>query len=160
MKWHGIQKATSHHMSPIGNKWLISYIFIEYVQKVLRTISQHWFRKWFGTEHVTSYHMYHFKRHYTFTQTPAVSSYTGNKWLVFMYLILLRYRWSLFKKVQWIINQHWFRGWLGTKQVTSHYRYQCWPYLNNTSKGTSFLWKKTLAMSHPGDKWLITYTSL
>ena len=33
----------------------------------------------------------------------------------------LKFRWSLFLRVQFNIFQHWFRYWLGADQATSHY---------------------------------------
>ena len=40
--------------------------------------------------------------------------------------IIQLYR-NLFPSVQSLISQHWFRKWLGTKQVTSHDLIQSWP---------------------------------
>ena len=37
------------------------------------------------------------------------------------------FHWGLFAWVQIIISQHWLRWWLGARQATSHYLYQCWP---------------------------------
>ena len=39
-------------------------------------------------------------------------------------LIWFKYHWSFFPKVQFTMNQHLIRYWLGTEQVTSHYLYQ------------------------------------
>ena len=38
------------------------------------------------------------------------------------FVIWLKFHWNLFPSVQLTITQYWFRGWLGTKQVTSHYQ--------------------------------------
>ena len=37
-----------------------------------------------------------------------------------------KFHWNLFPKVQLTITHHWFRKWLGTDQVTSHYLNQRW----------------------------------
>ena len=39
------------------------------------------------------------------------------------------FHWNLFSRVELVIIQHWFRWWLGTKQVASHYLKQWWPSL-------------------------------
>ena len=41
-------------------------------------------------------------------------------------LTWLKFHWSLFPRVQLLINQHWFRQWLGTCSVPSHYLNQWW----------------------------------
>ena len=41
----------------------------------------------------------------------------------------LKFHWNLFPMVKLIVCQHWFRKWLGTTQVTSHYLNQWWPRL-------------------------------
>ena len=43
-----------------------------------------------------------------------------------MYKFRLKFHWHLFLGVQLNILQHWFRQWLGTVQVTSHYLNQWW----------------------------------
>ena len=43
-----------------------------------------------------------------------------------MYKLWLRFHWSFFPGVQLTIFQHWFRKWLGVKEVTSHYLNQWW----------------------------------
>ena len=43
-----------------------------------------------------------------------------------VYKFWLRFHWSLFLRDQLTIFQHWFREWLGTYQVTSHYLNQWW----------------------------------
>ena len=40
----------------------------------------------------------------------------------------LKFHWSLFLRVQFIIFHHWFRKWLGSNQVTRHYLDQWWLY--------------------------------
>ena len=53
-----------------------------------------------------------------------------DKWLPFSRRhFQMRFHWSLFIRVQLTIFRHWFRWWLGTKQVTSHYLNQWWPSL-------------------------------
>ena len=42
------------------------------------------------------------------------------------YEFRLRFHWSLFRRVQLTMSQHWFRQWLGTGQVTSHCLNQWW----------------------------------
>ena len=39
---------------------------------------------------------------------------------------LLIFHWCLFLGIKLTISQHWFRLWLGTKQVPSHYLNQWW----------------------------------
>ena len=43
-----------------------------------------------------------------------------------MFEFRLKFRWSLFLRVQLTIFQHWFRLWLGADQATSHYLNQWW----------------------------------
>ena len=43
-----------------------------------------------------------------------------------IYEFRLRFHWTLFLRVQLTIFQHWFRWWLGTSQVPSHYLNQWW----------------------------------
>ena len=43
-----------------------------------------------------------------------------------MFEFCLRFRWSLFLRVQLTIFHHWFRWWLGADQATSHYLNQWW----------------------------------
>ena len=38
-----------------------------------------------------------------------------------------KFVWNMFFEVLFTRNQHWFRWWLGTWQVPSHYLNQCWP---------------------------------
>ena len=40
--------------------------------------------------------------------------------------IRLKFRWSLFLRVQLIIFQYWYRKWLGAYQATGHYLNLCW----------------------------------
>ena len=49
----------------------------------------------------------------------------GFSWMK-IYEFWLTFHWSLFLGVQLTIFQHWFRLWLGTDQVTSHYLKQWW----------------------------------
>ena len=55
-------------------------------------------------------------------QTPFSNTFSWMK----MNELRLIFHWSLFLRVQLIIFQHWFRLWLGTDQVTSHYLNQWW----------------------------------
>ena len=43
-----------------------------------------------------------------------------------IYKLRLRFHWSLFPRVQFIMFQHWFRLWLGAEQAPSHYLNQWW----------------------------------
>ena len=43
------------------------------------------------------------------------------------FALRLKFHWSLPLRVQLKITPHWFRYWLGTEQVASHYLNQCWP---------------------------------
>ena len=43
-----------------------------------------------------------------------------------IFKVRLKFRWSLFPKVQLINFQHWFRQWLGAVQATSHDLNQWW----------------------------------
>ena len=47
---------------------------------------------------------------------------------------------------QWIKCQHWFRQWLGTWQVTSHYLNQCWPRSERLHGITRPKWMKCLGI--------------
>ena len=38
-----------------------------------------------------------------------------------------KFHWNFLTGVQWTINQHWFRLWLGAEETTSHYLNQWWP---------------------------------
>ena len=57
-----------------------------------------------------------------FLQTTFSSAFSSMK----MFEFWLRFHWSLFLSVKLTIFQHWFRWWLGAKQVTSHYVNQWW----------------------------------
>ena len=56
------------------------------------------------------------------SQTTFSSAFSWMK----MFEFRLKYHWNLFLRVQLTIFQHWFRQWLGTDQVTSHYLNQWW----------------------------------
>ena len=43
-----------------------------------------------------------------------------------IYEFCLKFHWSLFRRFQLTIFQHWFRYWLGAVQATSHYLNQWW----------------------------------
>ena len=43
-------------------------------------------------------------------------------------LFQYKYHWNLFSRTQLTICQHWFRKWLGTEQVTSHFLNRLWAY--------------------------------
>ena len=43
-----------------------------------------------------------------------------------MFGSILKFHWSLFRRVQLTIFQHWFRLWLGAIQATSHFLKQWW----------------------------------
>ena len=57
------------------------------------------------------------------SQTTVSIAFSWIKILEFLF----NFHWKLFLRVWLTINQHWFRLWLGTEQVTSHYLNQCWP---------------------------------
>ena len=43
-----------------------------------------------------------------------------------MYKFRSRFHWSLFRRIQLTLFQHWFRQWLGAVQATSHHLNQWW----------------------------------
>ena len=43
-----------------------------------------------------------------------------------IFVFWLKFHWNLFLMVHLTASQYWFRWWLGTSQVTSHYLNQCW----------------------------------
>ena len=49
-------------------------------------------------------------------QSTISKAFSWMKFFIFWFI----FQWSLFLSVQLTINQHWFRYWLGTKQVTMH----------------------------------------
>ena len=56
--------------------------------------------------------------HFPLTKWPPfLKAFSGMKILEFRF----KFHWKFFLKVQLTISQHWFRQWLGTEQVTSHY---------------------------------------
>ena len=57
----------------------------------------------------------------------------------------LKFRWSLFPRVQLTKIQNWFRSWLGAHQATSHYLKQCWPSSPTDICGTRGWWVNWLA---------------
>ena len=52
-----------------------------------------------------------------FWQTTFSIGFSWMKMTIFRF----KFHWNLFPGVQLIINQNWFRQWLGTEQATSHY---------------------------------------
>ena len=58
-----------------------------------------------------------------FWQTTISEAFSWMKMIEFLF----QFHWNLFPGVKLTINQHWFRWWLGTEQVISHYLNQCWP---------------------------------
>ena len=57
--------------------------------------------------------------------------------------IFIQFSLTFVPKVQLTKSQCWFRQWLGTKQVTSHYLNQCWPSSLMHICGTRGRWVKT-----------------
>ena len=41
--------------------------------------------------------------------------------------VWLKFQWHLFLRIQLIVNQYWFRWWIGTTYATRHYLNQWWP---------------------------------
>ena len=64
----------------------------------------------------------------------------------------IKFQWSLFLMVQLTFSQHWFRYWLGTKQVISHYMNQWWSTLLLHMCVTQLQWvilkKKNIVCQH------------
>ena len=58
-------------------------------------------------------------------RTASWSEFLSMKIIAFLF----KFNWNLFPSVQWMVSQHWFRWWLGTWQLPSHYLNQCWPGL-------------------------------
>ena len=66
--------------------------------------------------------------HWGWVKIDAISQITSSNafsWMK-MYEFWLRFPRSLFPRFQLMIFQHWFRKWLGTDQVTSHYLNHWW----------------------------------
>ena len=71
--------------------------------------------------------------HYHFEGDTKCRHFTDDifKCIFFMkiFQFRLKFHWRMFPMDQLTTCQHWFRQWLGTKQVTSHYLNLWWPRL-------------------------------
>ena len=74
--------------------------------------------------HTCRFHLIHWGRGKiaAIFQTTFSNAYSWPQ----MYEFRVRFRWSLFLRVQLTIFQHWFSQWLGADQATSHYMNQWW----------------------------------
>ena len=74
------------------------------------------------------------------SQTVSSVAFSWMKSFVFW----LKFHWRLFLRVQWTINQRWFRKWLGVEKATSHYLNQCWSNSLKHICGTRGRWFNSL----------------
>ena len=70
------------------------------------------------------------------SQTAFSNAFSWMKNFVFWF----KFHWGLFLRVQLTISQHWFKLWLGTEQVPSHYLGQYWPSSLTHICGTRGRW--------------------
>ena len=85
------------------------------------------------------------------SQTTFWNAFPWMKTFVFWF----EFHWSFFVWVQLTISKHWFRWWLGTEQVTSHYLNQCWPSSLTNICGTRERWVNAFG---PCEMWQQSYS--
>ena len=117
------------------NIWISLKISLKLFLRFQLTIFQHWFRYWLGAVQATS----HYLNQWWLVSWHIYASLGLNEIYLILTLRLHEHHGSLNQQqpdfVQQLsfnseLGQHWFRQWLVTCSIPSHYLNQCWLVVN------------------------------